>query len=202
MYGHNLAEHKCVARDKYVWQPGFGTVIREIVFVLKDGRAIPFESANFLPTQLHDLMIYIEQNTGIRPLGSLSISLLTAKFTKEKIDFIYDSFFFSKEKLQDIELKIGNICFTKEAVLVCNPDRVAYIPYDKLLAVSFYEQSSIRYNIIIKPCYSCCFWLNNGQRYGCRVEEKEDFKRISSYMKQKHQEIEADAELIWVGTFW
>lgn len=202
LYGHNLAEHKCVARDKYVRQQCFEPSLREIVFELKDGRVIPFESANFLPTQLHDLMIYIEKNTGIRPSGSLGISLLTAEFSKEEINFIYDSVFFSKEKLQDIELKIANICFTKEAVVVCNPARIVYIPYDKLLAVSFFQQLPLRYNMITKPCFSCCFWLKNGQRYGCRVDEREDFKRISLYMKQKHQEIEADAELIWAGTFW
>jgi hypothetical protein len=44
--------------------------------------------------------------------------------------------------------------------------------------------------------------IKNGQRYGCRVDGKEDFKRISSYMKQNHQEIEADVELIWAGIFW
>lgn len=202
LYGRSVAEHKCVARDKYIRENCFETSIREIVFVLKDGRNIPFESANFSATQLHNLVVYIEQNTGIQPLGTLRFSLLTAEFSNEKIDFIYDSVLFSKEKLQDVELRIVDIYFTNEAVAICRPDQVAYIPYDKLLAISFLERRSMHYDIISLPYFSCCFWLKNGRKCGCKVDKKEDFERISAYMKLNHHEIEADSELIYAGAFY
>ena len=202
LYGHSVAEHKCVVRHKYVRENCFETSIREIVFVLKDGRNIPFESANFSATQLHDLVVYIEQNAGIRPSGTLRFSLLTAEFSNEKIDFVYDSVLFSKEKIQDVELRIADIYFTNEAVAICRPDQVAYIPYDKLLAISFLQRPSMRYDFIMKPHFSCCFWLKDGNKYRCPVDKKEDFKEISAYMKLNHHEIEADSELIYAGVFY
>ncbi len=198
LFGRNLAEHKCVATGKYAF--GIRPVSREVVFVLKDGRKIAFESANFFHGQLHELVIHIKENTGILPTGTLGVSLLTTGFTGEKIDYVYDEFSFPKKKLQDVEFKVLNTYFTEEAVVIYKSGQVAYIPYNKLQAVSFFAKTRGRLEpLVMHSGFSCCYWLKNGEKYFCMVNSVEDFDNISAYIKQKHPDIEADSDLIYEG---
>ncbi len=201
LYGKNIAEHKRVSKTKYAFlETRYKPTLREIVFVLKDGRKIAFESAIFAPGQLHGLVTYIEENNGIRPTGTLAVSLLTTKFTDEKIKYIYDMISFPENKLQNVELKISEIYFTKEAVVIYKSGQVAHIPCDKLQAICFYAKTAMTKGIIIAHTgLSCCFWLKNGQQYYCMVDSVEDFEKIAAYIHRNHPGIEANPELVYEG---
>lgn len=204
LYGESLAEHKIVTAGKYaLTEDWFKRTSREIVFVLKDGRRIIFDAANFTHGQLHGLVSYIEENTKICPTGRLARSLLTAKFSEEKIDYVMDMIQFSKDMLQDTKFQIHDTYFTGEAVVILRPERFVYLPYDKLLAVSFYAQTRNTRGVRISHSgFSCCWWLKNGERFGCEMKSVEDFEKIADYMQSTHPEIEADAELIYEGIFY
>lgn len=204
IYGANIAVHKRVTTVKYAFlESRLKSALREIVFVLKDGRNIVFDSANFMQGQLHGLVSYIEENTGIQPTGTLAASLLTTKFTDEKIDYVYDMICFPEEKLQNVELKISDTYFTKEAVVIYKSGQVAYIPYNKLQAIGFYAKTTgIRTAFIAHTGFSCCYWLKNGVRYYCMVNSIEDIKKIAAYIHQNHLDIEADPELIYEGILY
>jgi len=142
IYGKNLAEHKCVSIHKYAFMESyFQPALREIVFVLKDGRTVVFEGAKFTHGQLCGLVSYIEEKIGIRPMGRLSASLLVASFTEEKINFALDMIQFPEKELQNAQLRVDDTYFMKEAIVICKSGQMVYFPYDKLQAVLFYAKT-------------------------------------------------------------
>lgn len=201
LLGKNIEQHKIVMANRYA-----NTVCkmagREIVFMLKDGRKIPFESANFTNGQLYGLVSYIESITGIKATGMLAASLLTNKFTDEEIECVYDMIRFPKDKLKDIEFRLPscNTYFTKEGVVIDDTSLMAYIPYDKLQAITFHKQpQSSKASMFQSPRYYCCYWLKNGKGYHHEVGGMEEFKKIAGYIQKNHPEIEADQDVIYEG---
>lgn len=171
---------------------------REISLCLKNGKVICFPAIYFKNGQLYELKEYIEKEGGIKPKGALAFSLLTTKFTDEKIDIFYGSNAFPKEELKDIELTLDdcNTYFIKDGVIIYDLMRVVYIPYSKLRSITSHESGRYRSHMVVR---ACCYWLANGKCYIGPGMKPEDRKLLGTYMKENHPEMEVDFDLVYIG---
>ncbi|MBQ7832193.1 MAG: hypothetical protein IJ336_01265 [Lachnospiraceae bacterium] len=171
---------------------------REIAFCLKNGKVVCYPTLYLEHGQLHDLMAYIEQESGMIPKGTLASSLLTAKFKKEKINIFYDKKEFPKNELKNVKLSLDsvNTYFKEDAVVIYDLMRVVYIPYSELYGITVHQIRS-RHGACIG--LHCCYWLANGTHYSGTSIKQEDGVLIATYMKENHPEIETDFDLVYLG---
>ena len=152
----------------------------EVVFCLKDGRRIGFASINFAIGQLHELVSYIEKETGISPVGTFSRALVQADFTEEEIVIEYYKSQMANLDLNTVELALPkyNTYFTKENIVVF----VFAISSTKSLV----EMRRCRYVLRNRKSFSTNINISNG-----------DWAKIAAYMNAHHPNVDAYAKLIY-----
>ena len=169
----------------------------EVVFCLKDGRRIGFASINFAIGQLHELVSYIEKETGISPVGTFSRALVQADFTEEEIVIEYYKSQMANLDLNTVELALPkyNTYFTKENIVVFDLQRVVVIPYSALNGIMVFAISSTKSLVEMRRCR---YVLRNRKSFSTNINiSNGDWAKIAAYMNAHHPNVDADAKLIY-----